>query len=157
MKNKVVRSLVIIITILIVIDQVSKFLIVSLFPEGIGNDYLKIETVKNTGMAFGFNEGNVRNIFLSIFVLAIVINFIKNQLERLDKKTIISLSLVLAGGISNLIDRFFRGGVLDFIKIPIIPNFIKIYKFPTFNIADLYVVIGWVLLIIFLIDFSKKK
>ena len=148
LKNKIVRSLIIIITILIVIDQLSKFLIIFLVPEGIGNDYLKIETVKNTGMAFGFNEGNVRNIFLTIFVLAIVINFIKNQLERLDKKTIITLSLVLAGGISNLIDRFFRGGVLDFIKI---------YKFPTFNIADLYVIIGWVLLIIFLIDFSKKK
>ena len=148
MKNKIVRSLIIIITILIVIDQLSKFLIIFLVPEGIGNDYLKIETVKNTGMAFGFNEGNVRNIFLTIFVLAIVINFIKNQLERLDKKTIITLSLVLAGGISNLIDRFFRVGVLDFIKI---------YKFPTFNIDDLYVIIGWVLLIIFLIDFSKKK
>lgn len=148
MKNKVVRSLIIIITILIVIDQVSKFLIITIVPEGIGKDYLKIETIKNTGMAFGFNEGNVRNIFLTIFVLAIVINFIKNQLDRIDKKTIISLSLVLAGGISNLIDRLFRGGVLDFIKI---------YKLPIFNIADLYVLIGWILLIIFLIDFSKKK
>ena len=149
MKNKTIKLLVIVVTILIIIDQASKILVTNILNgESIGNDNLGIIITSNTGMAFGFNEGNVRNIFLTIFVLAIVINFIKNQLERLDKKTIITLSLVLAGGISNLIDRFFRGGVLDFIKI---------YKFPTFNIADLYVIIGWVLLIIFLIDFSKKK
>ena len=148
MKNKVIRVLVIIVTILIVVDQISKILVTSLVKDFAGNDFFRLEVTRNTGMALGFNEGNVRNIFLTIFVLAIVINFIKNQLERIDKRTTVALSLILGGGISNLIDRFFRGGILDFIKI---------YKFPIFNIADICVVVGWILLVIFLIDFSKKK
>lgn len=147
MKNKIVKSIFIIAIILIIIDQISKILITKYIQEPIGNSILGIEVVNNTGMAFGFNEGNTKNIFLSIFVLSIIIVFIKNQSERIDNKTKIAISIVLAGGISNLIDRIFRGAILDFIKI---------YKFPVFNIADIYVVVGWVLLVIFLIQYSRK-
>ena len=147
MKDKVVRSILIVVTILIIIDQISKFLISNYIQEPIGNDFVGVQVVKNTGMAFGFNDGNIKNIFLSIFVLGIVFGFIKNQSERLDNKTKFALSIIIAGGISNLIDRIFRGGVLDFIKI---------YKFPIFNISDIYVVLGWILLVIFLIQYSKK-
>lgn len=148
MKNKVVKLLLIIIITLIVIDQTSKILVNNFLHESVGNEYFKLETVTNTGMAFGFNDGNIKNILLTIFVLVIIIRFIKNQIERIDTKTMVAISLVLAGGISNLIDRFVRGGVLDFIKI---------YKFPIFNIADVFVVIGWILLVIFLIDFSRRN
>lgn len=148
MKNKIIRIIVIVVTILVVIDQVSKLVISNLNLENLENDYLKFEVTTNTGMAFGFNEGNTRNIILTIFVLGIIISFIKNQLERIDTKTAVALSLVIAGGISNFIDRIFRGGVLDFIKV---------YKFPNFNIADVCVVLGWILLVIFLIDFTRKK
>ena len=79
MKNKVIRVLVIIVTILIVVDQISKILVTSLVKDFAGNDFFRLEVTRNTGMALGFNEGNIRNIFLSFFVLAIVINFIKNQ------------------------------------------------------------------------------
>lgn len=148
MKNKIVKGLIIIVILLIVIDQLSKILVVNFVKEPIGNEFIGLEIVKNTGMAFGFYDGNVKNILLTIFVLAIILNFVKNQIERIDNKTMISISLVLAGGISNLIDRFIRGGIIDFIKI---------YKFPIFNIADILIVLGWILLVIFLIDFSRKK
>ncbi len=147
MKNKTVKLIVIIAIILILVDQISKVLISNLIKEPLGNDYIKLEVVSNTGMAFGFNKGNVSNIFISVFVLAIIISFIKNQLERIDTKTAVAISMVLGGAISNLIDRFLRGGVLDFIKI---------YKIPNFNFADFIIVIGWILIIIFLIDFSRK-
>ena len=147
MKNKTVKMIVIIVAIIILVDQASKLLVSNLLTETIGNDFFKLEIANNTGMAFGFNDGNIKNIFISIFVLVIVITFIKNQLERIDKKTAIVIAMALGGAISNLIDRIFRGSVLDFIKI---------YKIPNFNLADMFIVIGWILIIIFLIDFSRK-
>ncbi len=147
MKNKIVKLIVIIVAILIIIDQISKILVSNLLSEPLGNEYFKLEIVNNTGMAFGFNDGNLRNIFLSVFVLIIIIRFIKNQLERIDTKTAIAIAMVLGGAISNLIDRIFRGSILDFIRI---------YKIPNFNLADLCIVTGWILIIIFLIDFSRK-
>ncbi len=147
MKNKIVKAIVVIAVIIILVDQTSKILVSNFLSESIGNDFFKLEIVNNTGMAFGFNSGNIKNIFISVFVLAIVISFIKNQLQRIDKKTGIAIAIALGGAISNLIDRIFRGSVLDFIKI---------YKIPNFNLADMFIVIGWILIIIFLIDFSRK-
>ena len=148
MKNKVIRLLVIIATILIIIDQASKILVTNILKEeSIGNENFGIEITSNTGMAFGFNDGNGKNIFLTICILAIIASFIKNQLERIDTKTTIALSLAISGGISNLIDRIFRGGVFDFIRVFTI----------TFNLADILIVLGWILLIVFLIDYSRKN
>lgn len=147
MKNKIVRNIFILVILLIVIDQGSKIFIMDNLKQPIGNTVFGIEVVHNTGMAFGFNKGNTQNIFLTIFVLALIVWFIKNQIERIDLKTQIVLSVILAGGISNLLDRIFRGAIFDFIRI---------YKFPIFNIADIYVVIGWILLVLFLILYSKK-
>ena len=148
MKNKTVRKLLVSIIFLIFIDQITKFIIQKMYVSPIGNNLAGIELVYNTGMPLGFKDGNIRNIFLSVFVLIIIINFLRNQIERIDKKNIIALSLVISGGISNLIDRFLRGSVI---------NFIKIIKIPNFNLADLFIVSGWFLLIIFLIDYTRKN
>lgn len=147
MKNKIIKIILILAIILILIDQTSKILVSRFISEPVGNNFIKLEIATNTGMAFGFNEGNGKNIFLTICVLALIINFIRTQIDRIDTKTSISLGIILAGGVSNLVDRIFRGGILDFIRI---------YNFPIFNIADMYIVIGWILLIAFLIIYSKK-
>ena len=147
MKNKKIRLIVILVIILIIIDQTSKILVSNLLTESIGNNFFKLEIVNNTGMAFGFNDGNAKNIVLTIFVLAIIISFVKNQLDRIDTRTSIAIGLVLGGACSNFVDRIFRGSILDFIKI---------YKIPNFNFADLCIVIGWILIIIFLVDFTRK-
>ena len=145
-KNKI---LVILSIILIIIDQLSKLLIMAYVKAPIGNDYFKIEVVSNTGIAFGFNNSsNITNILLSLIVIALIIRFIKMQNERIDNKTMVALSLMISGGISNVIDRFIRGGVIDFIKI---------MHFPIFNIADIFIVVGWVLLVVFILLYSSKK
>ena len=66
----------------------------------------------------------------------------------MDTKTTITVSMAIGGGFSNLIDRIFRGGVLDFISI---------WKFPKFNIADICVCMAWLLIVIFLVVYSNKK
>lgn len=134
--------------VIIAIDQLSKYLVTKNVTEKIGNDYFAIEITENTGMAFGFNSGNTKNIFLSLIVIFIIISFIKNQRELIGTKELMAISLALGGGISNIIDRVFRGGVLDFIKVLFIPNF---------NIADLCICTGWILIVIFLIIYTKKE
>lgn len=134
--------------VIIAIDQLSKYLVTKNVTEKIGNDYFAIEITENTGMAFGFNSGNTKNIFLSLIVIFIIISFIRNQRELIGTKELMAISLALGGGISNIIDRVFRGGVLDFIKVLFIPNF---------NIADLCICTGWILIVIFLIIYTKKE
>lgn len=140
MKNKILKIAIIVSLIVIIVDQGTKLLVTNFAPEG-------WKIVENTGMAFGFNDGNFKNIILTIFILLVIISFLRNQKNELDTKTTIAVSLALGGGISNLIDRIFRGGVLDFIKI---------WKLPNFNIADLCVCLAWGLLIIFLVLYTNK-
>ncbi|MBO5397623.1 MAG: signal peptidase II [Clostridia bacterium] len=146
--KKVLKIVITVCIIIIAIDQLSKFLITQFVPSTVGNEYFGIEITENTGMAFGFNSGNTKNIFLSLVVIFIIISFIRNQREQLEPKVLVAIAMALGGGISNIIDRIFRGGVLDFIKILFIPNF---------NIADLCICIGWILIVVFLIIYTKKE
>lgn len=148
MKNKLIKIVLVICLLVIVLDQGTKFLVTKFASNGIGSENFGISITENTGMAFGFNQGNKKNIILTIFVLLILISFLKNQKDELDNKTIIAVSLAVGGGVSNLIDRVFRGGVLDFINI---------WKFPKFNVADICVCGAWILIVIFLILYSNKK
>ncbi|MBR2289875.1 MAG: signal peptidase II [Clostridia bacterium] len=143
--KKIFRIMVIIGIIVIIIDQMSKILISNLVEEKIEiiPNVFAITKVENEGIAFGLNQQNLGNIGLSILILVIVFNYVVAQKERLTKLVTIYLSLIMAGGISNLIDRIFKGAVFDFIKIG---------SFPVFNIADMCIVIGWLL---FAINFIK--
>lgn len=149
MKKKKLLIIIGIILLIIVIDQLSKFIVEKNFKDQyVGNEIIAVEVTNNTGFAFGFNDGNLRNIVLSSLVLILIIDFVVKQFERIDTRTTIAISFVLGGGLSNLIDRFIRGSVLDFIKV---------YKFPNFNIADSFIVMGWLLIVIFLIIYTRKE
>jgi len=147
MKNRILLIIFTVIS-LILIDQTTKYVLQYNYKEPIGNDIISIVFIENDGVAFGLNAGNTKNIILTVLILCLIINFIRNQKDKIDEKTSFALSLILAGGISNLIDRIVNGGVIDFIKIK---------NFAIFNIADCYIVIGWFLLVIFLIIFGFSK
>lgn len=147
MKNKIIKLIFCVTICLILLDQISKIVLQYNYKEPVGNGFIGITIVENTGMAFGFNSGNTKNMILTILVLLLIFNFIRTQKEMIDTKTAVAVGFILAGGISNLIDRIVRGGVMDFIYIK---------NFAVFNLADCYIVIGWTLMILFLIKFKKE-
>ena len=90
-------------------------------------------------------------IITNLIILGTIIRFMIMQKDNLDKKTYISLFLILSGGISNLIDRMFKGYVVDFIDIN------QLFPFPMFNLADIYISVGCALFVISLIIFIKNN
>lgn len=125
--------------ILLILDQISKYFIYLIKPniELIPN-LLSISYVENTGIAFGiFNNINIGIIYIISFLgIAVTLYLLKTE-KDLAKRNYIYV--ILAGGIGNIIDRIFRGFVIDFIDTPFIA---------TFNLADSFIVIGVIIYII---------
>ena len=128
---------------LIVIDQISKIIIVmnkEVLPKTIINDLLNITYCENRGIAFGFASGHVQ--FFSILTLALLVIITITVYLKFDKMHglySIGTAMLIAGGIGNFIDRAFRSYVVDFIDI-------RLFEFPIFNIADICVVLGVVII-----------
>lgn len=106
--------------------------------------------VHNTGVAWGaFSDSTLLITIASIvicLIVAIYAHIISKQARSLE---MISLGLILAGGLGNLFDRVVFGYVVDFIT----PTFID---FPTFNLADIGVSCGVVLFLISLLLSFKQ-
>lgn len=150
LNKKKIICIILITIILIFIDQISKIIAVN--NNGILiNGILNITTVENKGGAFGVGQKGLGTfIITNIIVLGVIIKFMVTQKDLIDKKTYFALCMVIAGGMGNLIDRIFKGAVVDFL------DFSPIIKFPVFNIADIYIVIGWILLALFFAIFMFK-
>ncbi len=105
----------------------------------------RFDLVHNTGAAWGSFAGStlvLAGVSLLICVGVVVFAFLERQKGSVVE--MVGLALVFAGGIGNFIDRVFYGYVVDFIT----PTFID---FPTFNIADIGVTCGIVLVVITLV------
>lgn len=102
--------------------------------------------VHNTGAAFGFlaQMGGWQHVFFVALAVGISIALIISMalLKPVERHLAVAYSLVIAGAVGNAIDRLVYGYVIDFIHW-----FYKSYHFPSFNIADISIFIGAVLLI----------
>lgn len=134
-------------------------------------NFFKITFIENPGMAFGLEI--IDKLFLSIFtIIATILLFyfiFKNKDQNLYVR--LSLALILGGAIGNLIDRIFYGiiygyapifygRVVDFFQldIPDIKIFGKTYySWPIFNIADLSVTIGFIMILFGYSKIFNKK
>ncbi len=135
------------------IDIIVKIVVLKLQPNfTIIPNGLRIIVAQNMGNAWGMGESNLLNVIVSnVIVLGIILKFIQFQKDRIDQKTLLSLSLILAGGISNLLERLVRGMVTDYIQ------FFPQHNFPIFNLADLYVICGWIMFAAILAYITGKK
>ena len=132
----------IIISILCFLDQYSKIYISLNINKLINKDLLilTIEYIRNYGAAFNILSGS--RLFLSLIsiistIILMYLIFIRED-KRINKY---GLSFIVAGSIGNGVDRIFYGYVIDFIKI-------KFVDFPVFNIADIAINIGILVMII---------
>lgn len=108
----------------------------------------------NKGAAFSFladNHGNWPKIFFGLVAVIVsiwLINFILGK--QYSKLTGFAMSFILGGATGNLVDRIIHGQVTDFIQW-----YYKSYYWPAFNLADSFICVGIVLLIIEGIFFSR--
>lgn len=141
--------------IIILIDQITKFYIKSTFAIGesleIFGEFLRFTFVENPGMAFGIRLAG--RWFLTLFSLlaSIVILVFLYRLRHESMRLRLALALILGGAIGNLIDRFFYGKVVDFIDFSV-----GTFHWPVFNIADMAVSTGMVMMIV-LVIFDKDE
>lgn len=151
------KSLIVLISLLmlIVFDQIIKYLIVKNFSIGeekiLIDNFLKFIYIRNTGAAFGILSGNI--VFLIGISLLLIFYIVKEMKKNIDNNlSLLSFSLILGGAVGNLIDRIFRGYVVDFISFTLFKR-----KMSIFNIADMYITIGVILLIYIVLKEGKYE
>lgn len=136
------------IAVLVSLDQIIKLLVIK-YLEPIGSlplidGFIQLNYAENTGAAFGSFSGYTW--VLSVFTLAVIVAGLVYILRGKVNFGVeyVCISLMLAGGLGNLIDRISRGFVVDYIE----PLFID---FAIFNFADILVTCSAVVLIIWMI------
>ena len=116
------------------------------------NDYLNFDLIWNTGVGFGLFSHNANIYYHSITLLIfLVIIFLAHLITKADFFEKIWFSLILGGAIGNLYDRLIYLAVPDFIDFHI-----KDFHWFTFNVADVFITLGIILIIIKDLIFKKK-
>lgn len=143
---------------LFIADQITKYMALTrLKPVGsvtFIDGFMDFTFVENRGAAFGILNGKVWLLLIVAVIICVVI--IAAMLRMPDTKEYKwlkwSLMLILAGAVGNVADRIFRGYVVDFFEFTFI-------KWPVFNMADIYVVVGTIvmaILVLFVIKDDKN-
>jgi len=132
--------------IVVILDQASKRLIWAAFQDTGGRDLidgvLRIRLSTNTGAVMGILS-NSRPILISVTIISIIaLIYFAYRMRYAPAFRRVCLGLVLGGAFGNLIDRIATGKVIDFIDMGI-----GSLRWPTYNVADIAVTVGAVILI----------
>lgn len=132
--------------IVVILDQASKRLIWAAFQDTGGRDLidgvLRIRLSTNTGAVMGILSGS-RPILISVTIISIIaLIYFAYRMRYAPVFKRVCLGLVLGGAFGNLIDRIATGKVVDFIDMGI-----GSFRWPTYNVADIAVTVGAVILI----------
>lgn len=139
-------------------DQITKYFARIYLKETDGiriiGDFFRLTYVENRGAAFGILQHQKIFFIITTIVIVGAIIYIKYKYRRvLTKVGNLALYLILSGAVGNLIDRVIFSYVTDFLDF----RFGNIYNFPVFNIADISIVIGTVLIICFILSNKEIK
>ena len=146
----------------VVLDQLSKWRVITTFmlyeSREVVPGFFNLTYLRNTGAAFGFLAGNHgmwrQALFVGIAVVALVFMFSAFfYLRGQGRIFVCGLGLIGGGAVGNLIDRIFYGGlVVDFIDLGV-----GSHRFYTFNVADMGVTIGGVILFLCLLLDGRER
>jgi len=146
---------------ILIADQLTKIIIAQkigyLNSVDVIPGFFNLIHIRNRGVIFGLFSrlsGGIHYVFLTMVSLAafflVVYYFFKTPTtERFLK---VSLSLILAGALGNLIDRIFKGYVIDFMDF-----YIKKWHWPSFNLADSCITVGAIFLVFIFFFKGKSK
>ena len=142
----------------VILDQLSKLWIIGSFELGESREVLSgilnWTYIQNKGAALGMlSEHRWVFMILSAVLIAAILLFIVFSKE-ITRPLVVVLAMILGGGIGNMIDRFAYGYVIDFIDV----KFLPFWKW-IFNVADIFVTVGAVLLaaVYILTELKRKK
>ena len=132
-----------------IFDRILKWLAVSKFEGShLMNKYFGWETFYNTGVAFGIPAPKAVVIILTVFIIFLVVLFYfqhsKTEVAKQNNLVKLGLVMILAGALSNLIDRLLFEYTIDYIKI---------FQ-GVINLADIFIVLGFV---IYFSSLSKEE
>lgn len=138
-----------------VIDQIIKYLFSNVITGFVLiPNFVSFVYAENEGVAFSMLSGSrLFIIAASIVLLFVLFYMLKSDIKNNKYQNLLSISygFLIGGILGNLVDRIIRGYVVDYVSLKIIT-----YNFPIFNLADVLITIGVILLIIYNIKNEKK-
>jgi signal peptidase II len=141
-----------------IIDRISKIYVINLDNKFLSSElysskFLNINLIWNEGIAFGlfsFTQNNLYNL-LTLIISIIIIVILKMILDSQGIKKY-GLMMIFGGALGNLFDRIFYKAVPDFIDFHI-----EEFHWFVFNVADIFITIGVIIMILFEIIFNNQK
>lgn len=152
------KNITIVALISFVVDQIIKLVCTSYLNNSlvIIPGFLSLIYAENSGVAFSLLSGNrIIVILISIILTFLLIYYIYNDYIKIGKKSMykeILYGLLLGGILGNLVDRIIRGVVIDYVSLNIFE-----YGFPIFNLADTFITVSVILILINYIFENKKS
>ncbi len=139
-------------------DQIIKYWAVGTLKDNGSREFLKIGDIdimhltylENDGAVFGSFSG-MRWLLVTVTALLMIFCIYYMIKHRNEKILVVCFTLIVSGGLGNIIDRIFRGGiVVDYLDL-------QLFDFAIFNFADCCVTIGATLLLVYIIFFDKSN
>ncbi len=145
--------LVVLMSLIILIDQCSKHFVLSHVVYNASYviaPFLSFTLVFNKGISFGIlnNQGQQQYILISVAVIVVIMLLL---VTRKNKKLYVAVACIISGTIGNIIDRICYGAVVDFIDLHLLD-----YHFPVFNIADISIFCG-IMLVLYVEHLKKHR
>ena len=116
--------------------------------------FIDLLVTSNTGIAFSLFSSSDQTIkIILILVTSLALLFLGNEFRNAQSSTYkYALTLIISGGLGNLLERILRGAVTDFLHLRI-----EKFSFFVFNLADLFITLGAIVIFIQWIRLRKIK